>query len=140
MEEDILNHHVSWDTLYNMKKLLVLLFPKCCYCYQFQIYWIRWKVAQFEKLTTFLGNPFWRLQKRYFDFLSGGGENQNICFGIQLGFPAKRENCFTKISHYSRPFHFIFAFRYLAKNAKIFDFSRNFASICFAKKSNIFEK
>ena len=54
-----------------------------------------------------------------------------IFFAIALGFPAKRKNPFTKISHFSqkkkfsRPFFFVFAFPLLAKNAK------NFAKFCF---------
>ena len=39
-----------------------------------------------------------------------------------IGFPAKRKNLFAKISHFSRPFCFIFAFRLLANNAKMFFF------------------
>ena len=80
---------------------------------------------KFRRFTAFLEIDI------YYNNRSGKGN-------FRLGFPAKRKIVSRK-KNFSRPFCFIFAFRSLAKNAKIF------ASICFAFshfafRENIFAK
>ena len=99
-------------------KMFYFIFPTCSFTYFPRAFQLR-----LVKLWSWKSKEVWVLLcQSYVEKNPRGGEVGRVC--------SENEN---KIYHF-------FAFRSLAKNVKISVFSRNFVSICFAKKCENFAK